>query len=112
MRALVGLLLLAGCATTPAVVPSPRAEYPGDEDVFTSRTKRSQAVVRAFRRDHPCPETRLTKGACPGWVVDHAYPLCAGGADVPANMLWQEVRQSYIKDRIERELCSCKARLP
>jgi hypothetical protein len=26
--------------------------------------------------------------ACPGYVVDHIMPLCAGGADDPANMMW------------------------
>lgn len=70
---------------------------------------RDPAQVRAFRATHACPSTGKMTGACPGWVVDHAYPLCAGGADLPSNMTWQETRQSYIKDRIERELCACKA---
>jgi hypothetical protein len=80
--------------------------------IFTasSADARDPAQVRAFRANHPCPSTGKTTGACPGWVVDHAYPLCAGGADLPSNMSWQEQRQSYIKDRIERELCQCKGK--
>lgn len=71
---------------------------------------RDPAQVRAFRKTHACPATDRFTGPCPGWVVDHAYPLCAGGKDLPSNMQWQETRQSYIKDRIERELCACRGR--
>lgn len=73
---------------------------------------RDAAQVRAFRKDHPCPSTGKTTGACPGYVVDHLYPLCAGGEDKPANMQWQELTQSYAKDRLERELCALKERCP
>lgn len=71
---------------------------------------RDPAQVRKFRADNPCPVTGKTTGPCPGWVVDHMYPLCAGGKDEPANMAWQERVASYVKDRIERELCSCKVK--
>jgi len=64
--------------------------------------------VTLFRKDHPCPLTGKTTGACPGWVVDHKYPLCAGGLDSPENMIWQTRTASFAKDRIERELCACK----
>lgn len=67
---------------------------------------RSSSVVRDFRKDNPCPSTGKTTGACPGWVVDHMIPLCAGGPDVPDNMMWQEKKQSYRKDVYERQLCA------
>ena len=70
--------------------------------------KRDPGQVRKFRVDHPCPVTGKTMGPCPGWVVDHLYPLCAGGRDRPDNMAWQQERAAYAKDRIERELCACK----
>lgn len=73
----------------------------------TAAEARDPGQVRRFRAEHPCPVTGQTAGACPGWVVDHVYPLCAGGADLPVNMAWQEVRQSYLKDNLERELCRC-----
>ena len=73
-------------------------------------TPRHRAPVEAFRRTHPCPATGQTTGACPGWVVDHKYPLCAGGADDPANMEWEGVEPAKAKDRLEVELCHCLAR--
>jgi len=67
---------------------------------------RSRAVVRAFRADHPCPSTGRTTGACPGWVVDHGIPLCAGGADDVRNMHWQATTDAKWKDGEERRLCA------
>jgi hypothetical protein len=55
---------------------------------------------------HPCPSTGKTRGACPGYVVDHVTPLCAGGADRPWNMQWQTVSAAKIKDRDERAQCA------
>ncbi len=81
-----GVLLLAGVA---------RAETP-----------RSPAMVRAFRKLNPCPATGKTAGACPGWVVDHRIPLCAGGPDDPRNMAWSTVADGKWKDGIERQLCA------
>ena len=66
---------------------------------------RDPAQVRAFRRDHPCPATGKTTGACPGYVVDHPWPLCAGGPDEPSNMRWQSIADSYRKDALERAAC-------
>lgn len=55
---------------------------------------RDRAVVREFRMAHACPATGKFSGPCPGWVADHAYPLCAGGADSVENLQWQEKSQS------------------
>ncbi len=52
-------------------------------------------------RVQPCPATGRTRGACPGFVVDHIVPLKRGGADAPWNMQWQTVRAAKAKDRIE-----------
>lgn len=73
--------------------------------LFSEARDPHQVVL--FRKDHPCPSTGKITGPCPGWVVDHMRPLCANGADLPQNMAWQDVRQSYIKDNLERELCQC-----
>lgn len=73
-------------------------------------TPRDPATVRAFRATHPCPLTGKTTGPCNGWVVDHMYPLCAGGTDTVDNMQWQTRTMSFSKDRVERELCACKRR--
>lgn len=50
--------------------------------------KRSAAAVRAFRKEHPCPATGKTRGACPLFEIDHIAPLCCGGDDDPSNMHW------------------------
>jgi len=53
---------------------------------------RDPKQVRLFRAANPCPATGKATGACPGWVVDHIKPLCAGGADRPTDMQWQSKR--------------------
>lgn len=67
--------------------------------------KRSRAVRAKFQRETPCPSTNSQTGACPGWIVDHVKPLCAGGPDEPGNMQWQTVEDARMKDREERTLC-------
>jgi hypothetical protein len=67
--------------------------------------ERRAAERAAFVREHPCPSTGMSKGRCPGYVVDHVVPLCAGGADSPANMQWQTVQESRRKDVDEHRIC-------
>jgi 5-methylcytosine-specific restriction endonuclease McrA len=49
---------------------------------------RERAAKDTFRRSHPCPSTGKTRGACPGYEVDHVMPLACGGADDSGNMQW------------------------
>ena len=42
----------------------------------------------AYLRIEPSPVTGKPRGACPGYVIDHVIPLCAGGANDPLNMQW------------------------
>lgn len=67
--------------------------------------RRSHAAIAAFKRANPCPANGHTRGACPGYVVDHIKPLCAGGADHHSNMQWQTVDAAKAKDRLERVQC-------
>ena len=67
---------------------------------------RSAAQKRAFMHSHPCPATGKTSGRCPGYVVDHVAPLCAGGADLPDNMRWQTLAEAKRKDAWEKRLCA------
>lgn len=92
---MIALLLCALLAAPTGCVPAREG----------GKIVRSPAEIRAFRRTHPCPATGKTSGACPGFVVDHVWPLCAGGCDVPENMAWQEVEASRRKDRLERRAC-------
>lgn len=66
---------------------------------------RSAAARAEFKRLKPCPSTGLHRGACPGFVIDHLQPLCAGGADASHNMQWQSVEAAKAKDRTERARC-------
>jgi hypothetical protein len=66
------------------------------------KIKRSAASKDAFKRQQPCPSTGKSRGACPGYVIDHVKPLECGGADAPSNMQWQTVAAGKAKDKAER----------
>lgn len=70
-----------------------------------AKAHRSAAVKAEFQREHPCPSTGRTKGACPDYVKDHVKPLDCGGADDPSNMQWQTTADAKAKDRVERRNC-------
>src|SRR5437016_14382446 len=71
-----------------------------------AKSERDPHQRALFMKKHPCPANGNTRGACPGYVVDHIKPLCAGGADRPRNMQWQTRAEAKIKDRQEREQCA------
>lgn len=80
--------------------------------VLCPHPHRSPAVVRAFKRAHPCPGgvDRGSKRRCRGYVVDHVCPLAACcGLDAPQNMQWQTVAEAKRKDRWEAT-CSLACR--
>ncbi len=70
-----------------------------------ARIQRSSAAVAAFKRANPCPMNQATRGACPGYEVDHVEPLCAGGPDTPANMQWLTHHEHRQKTRHDVVRC-------
>ena len=70
-----------------------------------AKQPRSTAAKHAFQRSVPCPATGAARGRCPGYVIDHVVPLCAGGIDRPSNMQWQTVADSRRKDKGEFAEC-------
>jgi len=58
----------------------------------SAREPRSYAAKREFQREHPCPSTGRTSGACPGYVKDHIVPLACLGPDTAANLQWQAIQ--------------------
>jgi len=66
---------------------------------------RSRAVAREFQREHPCPSTGRTRGACPGYRKDHIVPLACRGSDTAFNLQWQTIADAKAKDRWERKTC-------
>jgi hypothetical protein len=67
---------------------------------------RSRAVAREFQREHPCPSTGRTRGACPGYWKDHIVPLACRGHDTVSNLQWQTIAGAKAKDRWERKACA------
>jgi hypothetical protein len=95
MKALLLVLLLGAGAGLPAVA-----------------VDRSAAVVLAFKRANPCPSTGERRGSCPGYEVDHARPLCAGGADTVENLQWLSVADHRSKTRDDVRVCRALKRSP
>lgn len=77
-----------------------------------ARQPRSAAARYGFVKIHACPATGVHRLPCPGWVIDHVVPLCAGGEDAPANMQWQTVEAAREKDREERRVCRAQRGRP
>lgn len=92
----VGRLLLAAVVCT-LVAPATEA-----------RTERDRAQVRTFRAENPCPATGRTRGPCAGWEIDHAVPLCAGGADHPSNLQWLRKEDHRFKTLVDVKECRKK----
>lgn len=108
MRRTVKLLLIClGLVIAPPVDAGPL-----DETVFCGAPKRdlfgnierSSAVIRAFKKLHPCPSTKLTYGACPDWVLDHPKPLACGYCDSVDNMQWLPYEVWKAKSLWERKI--------
>jgi hypothetical protein len=72
---------------------------------LAAREQRSREVTREFQREHPCPSTGKSSGACPGYTKDHIKPLACGGPDAVGNLQWQTVTAAKAKDRWERKAC-------
>lgn len=70
-----------------------------------STVKRSTKARADFHRANPCPVNGKTRGSCPGYVIDHVTPLCAGGADTPANMQWLTAAAARKKDLAWLRVC-------
>lgn len=66
---------------------------------------RSYKAKQAFKYQHPCPANGRISGPCPGYVIDHIYPLACGGLDDPSNMQWQTKGDAKAKDKWERKNC-------
>lgn len=109
------ILLLAVLIPAPAVADL--SQDPKKEYRYCGQPKRdalghiirSSTVYRAFRRLYPCPATHSTIGPCPGWSVDHLYPLALGGCDAVYNMIWMrnEIKScagELCKDRYEMKI--------
>lgn len=80
----------------------------------SAKASRSTETIRAFKESNVCPSTGnlAIKGIaasyiCPGYVVDHGIPRCAGGPDAAHNLFYQKKdrENSLKKDKAEMALC-------
>lgn len=71
---------------------------------------RSRTVRAEFMRANPCPATGATRGACPGFQVDHREALICGGKDELANLQWITIEDHKAKTRVEVKLCRPRSR--
>ena len=102
LRKLVTVLLFASLMAgnvTASAAYAPGHPHGSRSQSHPRGTDRSSAARRTFMQQSGYPDGR------PGYVVDHVTPLCAGGADDPSNMQWQDVSSAKEKDKSERELC-------
>jgi hypothetical protein len=74
------------------------------------RQPRDAYAKKIFKLSHPCPATGERRGRCPGYIIDHVEPICAGGADIPRNMQWQTVKEAKAKDLDEKRQCAALKR--
>ncbi len=72
--------------------------------------ERSPAIRAEFMRQNPCPATGATRGACPGYQVDHREALICGGRDELSNLQWLSVAEHKAKTRVEVKLCRPRVR--
>lgn len=75
-----------------------------------AKQRRSTAAKHRFVKEAPCPATGRASVHCPGYVIDHIEPLCAGGPDRASNMQWQTVSDAKAKDALERRQCAAMRR--
>ena len=71
----------------------------------SAKIHRSTTVRHAFVKQQACPSTGRHRLPCPGWIIDHVRPLCAGGEDAVFNLQWSEREASKRKDVEELRLC-------
>ena len=63
------------------------------------RIQRSEPAKNSFKKSNPCPSTGKSRGACPGYDIDHRTPLAKGGTDDPSNMQWLSKGQHEAKTK-------------
>ena len=93
--------VLAVCLFSTTAFLSPTAD---------ARRNQSNASRLEFARQNPCPSTGNPALPCPGYIMDFATPLCAGGSDDISNMRWQIVEDAKEKEKRERQQCKIETR--
>lgn len=111
MLRILAFMLLASSAS--AIDLNPYMDYrycgPNIKRDADGRISRSPKVLAAFKKIQPCPVTKKTYGSCPGWAINHDWPLANGGCDAVFNLSWmpneaKSCAEDYCRDRYERRI--------
>lgn len=100
-------LVSAHAFADPALIETRCCTVPARD--ATGKIKRRDDVLAAFAKIHPCPSTGMRAVKCPGWNLDHVFPLADGYFDAVSNLQWLPVvlksgAGKYPKDRWERKI--------
>src|SRR5437660_1052866 len=92
-----------GIAVQPLLTPRATGCKPHREGGTISRSK---VTIAHFKASHICPSTgkKDARASCPGYKVDHIWPLVAGGCDVVENLQYQPAEEASAKDILENLL--------
>ena len=71
-------------------------------DASEARDRKQRSL---FMQSHPCPANGHIRGKCPGYLIGHVTPLCAGGADRWSNMQWVARADAKAREEEERKQC-------
>ena len=110
MNLLPALLMLTMLPQLASADPLIETRYCGAPKRNAAGVIIRRADVRAaFQRQHPCPSTGLTTGACPGWQKNHDRSLACGGCDAVSNLSWiptdiKTCSGAHCVDRFERRI--------
>lgn len=66
---------------------------------------RSKKVLREFVNQQACPSTGKHRLPCPGYQIDHVWPLKCKGPDSVHNLQWLTIEEHKAKTKREAKEC-------
>jgi len=90
--------------------PSPATAAANSSASATTTTAINRDSNGHIERSAVAKNEFQSKGACPGYVIDHISPLKMGGPDNKSNMQWQTTEDAKAKDKVECGGRACSAR--
>ncbi len=61
--------------------------------------------MRDFAALHACPSTGQPRLPCPGYQIDHIWPLKCKGPDIVENLQWLSIEDHKAKTKREAREC-------
>lgn len=70
-----------------------------------ARIERDNRVRHAFVNVQACPSTGKHRLPCPGYQIDHVWPLKCKGPDIVDNLQWLTIEEHKAKTKREAKEC-------